>query len=143
MAEKRNFFDLQRHEVLGPYHVRLSTADAHAYLDATAPPHVASTPVRWLPPLQIGALLIEKFVEAIEIPPGLVHTGQSFEFLRAIAPDTDFTAQLRVVKISDRRGIRLGTIELELRDIDGPCVRGRSGVLAPLPDTASAGTKQS
>ncbi len=147
MAEKRDFFALRRGDVLGPFDARLDASDARAYLDATAalPPATeagGATPGAWLPPLQLGALLIEKLIEAIEIPPGLVHTGQSLEFLRAVAPGTELTAELRVAQLSERRGIRIGSVELELRDRDGPCVRGRAGVLAPLPGAAGAGVEQ-
>ncbi len=135
MSEKRDFFALERGDVLGPHDARLDAVDAHTYLDATAAEAGGDT--GWLPPLQLGALLVEKLIDAIEIPPGLVHTGQSFEFLRPVPPGTDFTAALRVAQVSERRGIRLGTVELELRDADGPCARGRASVLAPLPDARS------
>jgi hypothetical protein len=137
VAGKRDFFALERDEVLGPYEARLDASDAAAYLDATAAAPAEGEPSGWLQPLQLGALLIEKLIDAIEIPPGLVHTGQSFDFLRAVAPGTGFSARLRVAQVSERRGVRFGTVELELRDADGPCVRGRASVLAPLPSDAS------
>jgi hypothetical protein len=128
--------------VLGPFDARLDAAEADAYLDATAAPlDEDELPVGCLPPLQLGALLIEKLLSVVEIPRGLVHTGQSFEFLRAVATGTDFAAQLRVAQVSDRRGIRFGTVEMALRDTDGPCVRGSASLLAPLPDTAGEGTE--
>ena len=96
MAGKRDFFALERNEVLGPYEARLDASDAAAYLDATAAAPAEGAPSGWLPPLQLGALLVEKLIDAIEIPPGLVHTGQSFDFLRAVAPGTSFSAELRV-----------------------------------------------
>lgn len=138
VSEKRDFFALKRGDVIGPYEARLESADARAYLDATAAGETAGSPAGWLPPLQLGALLVEKLIDAIEIPPGLLHTGQSFEFIRAVAPGTDFTAQLRVAQVSDRRGIRLGTVELELRDAEGTCAVGRANVLAPVPAPGGA-----
>ena len=138
MSEKRDFFGLERGEVLGPYRARLDAADARAYLDATAASETPGSPESWLPPLQLGALLLGTLIDAIEIPPGLLHTGQSFEFLRPVAPGTSLTAELTVAQIAERRGLRLGTVDLELRDAEGACAVGRASVLAPLP-AASGG----
>jgi len=133
VSEKRDFFDLERGQVLGPYPARLDSDHARAYLDATAATATDGSPDRWLPPLQLGALLVGVLIDAIEIPPGLLHTGQSFEFLRPVAPGTELTAELTVAQVAERRGLRLGTVDLELRDAEGACAVGRASVLAPLP----------
>jgi 3-hydroxybutyryl-CoA dehydratase len=143
VAEKRDFFALERGEVLGPFPARLDEADARAYLDGTAAARADDgAPIEWLPPLQLGALLVEKLVEAIEIPRGLVHTGQSLKFLRAVLPGTELTAQLRVAQVSERRGIRLSTVDLELRDADGLCVSGRASVLNAGPGRHERGNRE-
>ncbi len=136
MSAKRDFFDLRRGEVLGPYRAQLDAGDARTYLEATAAAETAGSPARWLPPLQLGALLLGTLIEAIEIPRGLLHTGQSFEFLRPVAPGTGLTAELTVAQIAERRGLRLGAVDLELRDAHGACARGRASVLAPLPEAS-------
>ena len=133
MSEKRDFFALERGDVLGPYEARIDHADARTYLDATAAAETAGSPESWLPPLQLGALLVGMLIDAIEIPPGLLHTGQTFEFLRTVPPGTVLTAELTVAQIAERRGLRLGAVDLELRDADAPCAVGRASVLAPLP----------
>jgi len=140
VAAKRDFFALERGDILGPFRARLDAADAQAYRDATAAG--TGSAAEWIPPLELGALLIEKLIEAIEIPPGLLHTGQSFEFLRAVMPGAELAAQLRVAQLSDRRGVRLGSVELELSDDAGVCVRGRASVLAPLPGLAVGDAKE-
>ena len=88
------------------------------------------------PPASARALLLGTLIEAIEIPRGLLHTGQSFEFLRPVAPGTGLTAELTVAQIAERRGLRLGAVDLELRDAHGACARGRASVLAPLPEAS-------
>ena len=133
MSGKRDFFELERGQVLGPYAARLGADDARAYLDATDASETDGSPERWLPPLQLGALLVGALIDAIEIPPGLLHTGQSFEFLRPVAPGTELEAELTVAGVAERRGLRLGTVDLELRSAEGVCAVGRASVLAPLP----------
>ena len=53
MSAKRDFFDLRRGEVLGPYRAQLDAGDARTYLEATAAAETAGSPARWLPPLQL------------------------------------------------------------------------------------------
>ncbi len=123
-----DFYDLARGDKLRPFSLRVSAEDVRAYLEATGEPAEPWTDA--VPPLVPGAFVIAGLMEQLPLPPGALHTGQEFEFLRTIAPDEPLEARLRVAQCSERRGRVIGVLELELRAGDVPVLRGRSTVVA-------------
>ena len=108
----------------------MSAEEARAYLDATGEPAERWTDV--VPPLAQGALLLGALMEQMALPPGALHTGQEFAFLRAVAPGEPLEGRIAVAQHSERRGSVIAAFDLELRDADGePVLRGRSTVIAP------------
>ena len=136
MTAAPDFASLAKGDALPPIPVAFDAADVRAYLDATGEP-----PDRWAdatPPLALGAWLLGALMERLPLPPGALHAGQEFEFLRAVAPGEGLEASVRVAQRSERRGTLLLALDLELRAADGdPVLRGRSTVAAPAPEAAS------
>ena len=125
-----DFHSLARGDALPPIALSVSAEEAAAYLDATGEPVE-----RWadaVPPLAQGALLLGALMEQLALPPGALHTGQEFAFLRAVAPGEPLEGRIAVAQHSERRGSVIAAFDLELRDADGePVLRGRSTVIAP------------
>ena len=117
--------------------VRFDAADVAAYLDATGEPAE-----RWdgvAPPLGVGAYVLAALLERMPLPNGTLHTGQEFEFLRAVTPGEALEARLRVAQRGERRGALLVALEYELFDeSDEVVLRGRSTVAAPAPTAEDA-----
>ena len=92
-----------------------------------------------MPPLALGAWALGALMEHLPLPPGALHAGQEFEFLRAVAPGEPLEASVRVAQRSERRGTLLLALDLELRAAGGgaPVLRGRSTVAAPAAESAS------
>lgn len=127
-----DFHRLARGDELPAFALSVSAEEARAYLEATGEPAE-----HWpdaVPPLAPGAFALAALMERLPLPPGALHTGQEFEFLRAVRPSEPLEAQIRVAQASERRGNRIVAFEFELRAAEGagaPVLRGRSTVVAP------------
>ena len=102
-----DFHSLARGDALPPVALSVSAEEAAAYLDATGEPTERWTDA--VPPLAQGALLLGALMEQMALPPGALHTGQEFAFLRAVAPGEPLEgahrgrAAQRAPRLRDRR----------------------------------------
>ena len=132
-----DFYDLTRGDTLSPIPLRVRLREAYAYLNATGESrdHWVDT----IPPLVPGAFVLAALMEQIPLPPGSLHTGQEFEFLRATQPDEPLEVQIQVAQHSERRGNLIVTFTFGLHPPGAPAdqvLRGRSTVIAPARDTS-------
>ena len=117
--------------------ISYDAADVRAYLDATGEAAERWTSV--VPPLAAGAWVLGQFMEHVGLPEGALHVRQEFEFLRAITPGELVKASVSVAQHSERRGILLLTLNIELRTAPGGDIvlRGRATVAAPAREATS------
>ena len=131
-----DFYALQRGEELPPLGVAVSAVDVGAYLEATG-----ESPEAWsefVPPLQIGAYALAALMQVLPLPDGALHTGQEFEFLRPVVPGEELATTVRVAQRAERGGALFLAFDFDLSDGEGPALRGRSTVVAPLREGAAA-----
>ena len=124
-----DFYDLRRGVELDTIALRMTAEEARAYLDATGEPSERWTDA--VPPLALGAFVIAALTEQLPLPPGAIHTGQEFEFLRTVAPGEPLEAHVRIAQQSERREMLIVAVEFELRATDAVVLRGRSTVIVP------------
>lgn len=142
------FYALRRGDWLPPFRFVIEADQIARYLDATG----ESNPL-WVdaaPPLALGARTLAGMMEGLTLPPGAVHGGQQFEFLRVVRPatppeETVLETTVQVAQRSERRGAVVLAFELELRDVSLPddnraddrvdegaiVARGRATVIGP------------
>lgn len=102
----------------------LDADDVRAYLDATG-----EDASRWqskVPPLALGAFALAGLMERILELGKILHTGQQFTFLRAVALGEPITARFTVASRSTRRGVVMTAVESELTTAAGTAARGRT-----------------
>ncbi len=129
-AAKTSIAALPRGHVFPPAPVRLTAADAAAYAAATGDcsDYVAAGHV---PPLAVAALALRLLLEAYELPPGSLHTGQEVEFRAPLRPDAELAMTGEVAQRSERAGMVISVIEFTVSGDGGPIVSGRTTVMAP------------
>ena len=138
-AHKPSLDELQRGDDLPAFVLRVTAADVHAYLDATG-----ESPAAWthdVPPLALGAFALAGLMERVELPAGIVHTGQEYDFARAVAHDEPVEVRIRVASRSERRGAVITALASEWRARGVIVGSARTTVLvAPLDADTSAGS---
>lgn len=141
-SSKPSLARLQRGDDLPSFVLSVSGDDVRAYLEATGEPREAWT--RHVPPLALGAFALAGLMERVELPAGLVHTGQEYAFVRPVAHDEPVEVRIRVASRSERRGAVITALESEWL-AGGQCVgTARTNVLIAPPgaDPAAAGAPE-
>ena len=125
------FASLLRADLLPSSDLVISAEDVRAYLDATGEPAE-----RWralVPPLMLDALMLGVLLRQVELPRGLMHTGQEHESRRAVRIGEPLSIQFRVASNAVRSGALFAVFEAEAR-ADGEVVATlRASVMAPKP----------
>lgn len=124
---KGDFATLERGYELAPFEFRVSAAEVQAYLDATG--EVNELWDHSVPPLALGALALGGLMARFETPPGLVHTGQEFDFTGDVAIDETVEVRIVVASGSERRGVLMVVFETEVQTADAQIGRGRTSVM--------------
>ena len=126
-------------DVLPEFAVRVDVDDVRAYLTATGESEVPSAQL-WaetVPPLALGAFALAALLEQLPPPFGLVHTGQEFEFHRAVAPGEALTARVSVDRRAERRGSLFTAFGIELRAGAELVAEGRTALVNPVAEGAA------
>jgi hypothetical protein len=118
---------LERGDRLPEFTLRITSEEVRAYLEATGEQHEAWD--RLVPPLAIGALVLAGLMDRIEVPDGAVHTGQEYEFRRAVAHNEPLEVSIALAQRSQRRGAIIAVFEAEWRAGDEVAGTGRTSVL--------------
>jgi len=105
---------------------RISPEDARRYAEAV------ESQAPDLPPLAVAAFALRRLLETMELPPGSLHASQDVEFIRTATTDRPLTVRALVAQRSERAGFVAAVIEFTVDDGEGPLLKGRSTVLAPL-----------
>jgi hypothetical protein len=133
VAPAAGFYALRRGDRLAPFLVTVGPEQVSAYLAATG--ESTAGWARDVPPLALGAYTLAGMMEQLALPPGAVHAGQEFEFLRAVVPGAALEARVSIAQRSERRGVLLLAFDLELRDTAAAgaelVARGRATVFGP------------
>lgn len=134
-----DFFAVEPGDVLPDFAVRVDAADVRAYLDATGEAASASGGlwVETVPPLALGAFVFSGLLETMPLARGTLHTGQEFDFRRPVLIGEELTARITVARRTERRGLMMTVLMLELRDGDDAVVTGRTTLINPVSDRAA------
>ncbi len=130
------FDTLSRGDVLPPVDLTISADDVRAYLDATGEPAD-----RWgehVPPVMMSALMLATLLSQIEIPKGVMHTGQEHESMRPVRIGEPLTVTVLVASHAVRRGALMASFDAEARAGDEVVAVSRASVLVPPPDDAAS-----
>lgn len=123
------FDSLSRGDVLPTVDLTITRADVEAYLDATGEPMD-----RWgdrVPPVMLSALMLAALLGQVEIPKGVMHTGQEHESLRPVRIGEPLTVTVLVSSHAVRRGALMAAFEAEARSGDEVVAISRASVLVP------------
>lgn len=126
--------NLSRGDQLDAFEVCLTTEDVVAYVAATGEQNSV-----WevsTPPLAIGALALGGLMERVGIPEGLLHTGQQFDFLRAVPHGERVEVGITVSSASVRRGALMIVFELALHSGGELVGTGRTNIIVAPPEAA-------
>ena len=126
-AAKGEFSTLERGYELPPFELRIGVAEVEQYLEATGEQNDLWS--ECVPPLALGAFALGGLMDRFQAPPGLVHTGQEYEFTRSVSIDEPVEVRVVVASSSDRRGARMVVFTTELRVGTDVVGSGRTTVL--------------
>ncbi len=130
---KGAFASLERGYELPPFELQISADEVAAYLDATGEQNELWDTL--VPPLALGAFALGGLMDRFQVPAGLVHTGQEYEFVAPVSIDEPVEVRIVVASSSERRGARMVVFAIELQARDTVVGRGRTTViLAPEDD---------
>lgn len=129
--------ELPRGHELPVAQFRLTVDDVRRYLDAVQDRSGAygegpEGPVQ-APPLAIAALALRTILEKVELPAGVVHTGQEVEFRRLVPVGASLRSRARIAHRSEMRGVIVSVIEFDVEEEGSstPSVVGRATVMVP------------
>ncbi len=130
------FDTLARGDVLPTVDLTITDEDVRAYLDATG-----EAADRWgdrVPPVMLSALMLATLLSQVEIPQGVMHTGQEHESMRPVRIGEPLTVTVLVASHAVRRGALMAAFEAEARAGDEVVAISRAAVLVPPPEGADA-----
>ncbi|MDA1001858.1 MAG: hypothetical protein O3B31_00695 [Chloroflexi bacterium] len=128
---------LQRGDHLPSFTLRVTSRDVRDYLAATG-----ESPDLWthqVPPLALGAFALAGLMERVELPAGLVHTGQEYAFAHPVRHDAAVEVRIRVASRSERRGAVITALESEWHSGDTLVGSARTTVLVAPPGAEDPG----
>lgn len=114
MTSPLTFADLNKGDAFARFGMSVSAVDVEAYLEATG-----EDPGPWrefVPPVFLDALVVAALLERVEIPKGVMHTGQEHESHRAVCIDEPLTVVMSVSSLAERRGAVMATFQAEAVD---------------------------
>lgn len=130
-----DFDTLSRGDVLPTVDLTITREDVLAYLDATGEPAE-----RWgdrVPPVMLSALMLATLLAQVEIPQGVMHTGQEHESMRPVRIGEPLTVTVLVSSHAVRRGALMAAFDAEARAGDEVVAVSRASVLVPPPEGAT------
>jgi hypothetical protein len=126
------FADLRKADTFARFPMSISEAEVDAYLEATG-----EEPGPWrefVPPVFLDALVVAALLERVQIPKGVMHTGQEHESHRAVRIDEPLTVVMSVATLAERRGAVMASFEAQaIDDVGEPVVTMKISVMV-LPD---------
>lgn len=130
-----DFDTLSRGDVLPTVDLTITREDVLAYLDATG-----ESAERWgdrVPPVMLSALMLATLLAQVEIPHGVMHTGQEHESMRPVRIGEPLTVTVLVSSHAVRRGALMAAFDAEARAGDEVVAVSRASVLVPPPEGAT------
>ncbi len=128
---------LQKGDRIAPFPLRISAVEVRDYLDATG-----EDPATWerhVPPLALGAFALAGLMERVEVPAGILHTGQEYAFARPVRYDEPLEVAITVGQRSERRGAVITAFDSEWRAGDEVVGTARTTVLLAPPGVDATG----
>ncbi|MBF6599690.1 MAG: hypothetical protein IVW36_04185 [Dehalococcoidia bacterium] len=119
---------LPRGHAFTPARFTPQAADVRAYLDAVGDGTSYGDAV---PPLAALALGLAALQEQLSLPAGSLHTGQEVEQLAVMRAGEDLTLSGEIAQRSERQGLVISVIALEVAAAGAPALRARTTILVP------------
>ena len=142
------FDSLARGAILSSVDLTITHDDVRAYLDATedttedatedATGEQADRRREHVPPMMLSALMLAALLGQVEIPQGVMHTGQEHESRRAVRIGEPLTVTLTVSSYALRRGALIAAFDAEARAGDEVVATSRASVLVPPAEASAA-----
>jgi len=133
-APRPSLAGLRRGDALPPFTLHISSADVAAYLEATGERCALWSTL--VPPLALGAFALAGLMERVELPAGILHTGQEHEFRRPLAHDEPVEVGVEVGARSERGGAVVLALDGVWRAGGEEVGTSRTTVLVPPPGEA-------
>lgn len=111
----------------------LTAEGVSRYLKAVGDANAVYVETGLAPPLAVGARALGALLAAIELPDGLLHTGQEVEAHARAPIGATFSLNGRVAQRTERAGVIVSVIEFEVRPAGSAdiALSGRTTVVAP------------
>lgn len=84
-----------------------------------------------VPPLAAVALGLAALQEHVSLPGGSLHTGQEVEQEAPALVGAELRLHARIAQRSERQGMVISVIELDITSGGATCMRARSTIMAP------------
>jgi hypothetical protein len=139
---RRPLSDLAKGHEFAPSRFELTEEDVFAYLNAVQDTNPVYLDRRLAPPLAVAARALRALLDVMELPAGLLHTGQEMEAHGSIPIGSDLTLAGRIAQRSERAGLLISVIEFEVTPAGSnvAAVTGRTTVMAPVSPPSGGGS---
>jgi len=84
-----------------------------------------------VPPLAAVALALAALQEHVALPDGSLHTGQEVDHLAAVPAGAPLVMTGRIAQRSERQGMVISVVEMEIAAAGDTAVRARATIMAP------------
>lgn len=119
---------LPRGHAFTPARFTPQAADVRAYLEAVGDRTPYGDAV---PPLAAVALGLAALQGQLSLPHGSLHTGQDIEQLAAVRVGEELTLRGEIAQRSERQGLVISVIALEVATGGATALRARTTIMAP------------
>jgi hypothetical protein len=128
--------DLEKGHEFPPTKFDLTQDYVDEYLAATRDSNAIYGQTGLAPPLAVAARALGKLLEAIELPPGSLHTGQEVEMKAGVPVPSTLELSGRLAQRSMRAGLVIGVLEFQVSVVGetGPALLGKTTVMMPQGD---------
>lgn len=139
---RRPLIDLGKGHEFTPTSFELRDEDVSAYLSAVQDSNPVYLDRKLAPPLSVAARALRALLEVMELPAGLLHTGQEMEAHSGIPIGAALTLTGRIAQRSERAGLIISVIEFEVTPAGSgaAAVTGRTTVMTPAGGASGGGT---
>jgi hypothetical protein len=128
---RTNITSLGRGDELPPCTFSVTDDDVRAYLAATGD---RGDYAGMVPPMAVVALALRELQHTLYLPEGSLHTGQEVDHRSAVRAGETLTMRGHVAQRSERQGLVISIIEMEISSGGEPAVTARTTIMAPAGD---------
>ncbi len=131
------FHDLVKGQTFARLPLTVSAPEVEAYLES-----IGESSAAWqecVPPVFVDAIAIATLLGTVEIPKGVMHTGQEHECHRAVRIGEPLELIMHVSALSERKGATIAGFEASVIGTSDELVMSMKISVMVLPDGVTAG----